>query len=101
LASFTGSTPVWKQTSSTTYDTQGRVTAVFDALNRQTQTSYTPASGGPVTQIQTTNPLGHVSTTTMDPAWGSPTLVVDPQQPLHHSALRRIGAADSGVVAWP
>src|SRR5262249_26381305 len=77
LASFTAATPVWAQASRAGYDTSGRITDAFDALDRHTTTSYTPATGGPVTQTTVTNPAGHVTTTSLDDR-GSPTSIVDP-----------------------
>jgi RHS repeat-associated protein len=77
LASFNGTTPVWKQTGRTGYDANGRATSGFDALDRQTTTAYTPATGGPVTQTVSTNPVGWSTTTTVDPGTGKPTSVVD------------------------
>lgn len=65
-----GGVRTWKQASRADYDANGRVTSSFDALDRQTHTVYTPASGGPVTQVQTINPLGHVITVTADSAFG-------------------------------
>lgn len=53
-------------TSKATFDTvYGRPLTVTDALNRTTTTTYTPAVGGPVTQISTTSPsvlIANVST---------------------------------------
>jgi hypothetical protein len=77
LASFNVATPVWKPASRTGYDGNGRPTAVFDAIDRQTTTAYTPATGGPVTQIAVTNPMGWTTTTTVDPGRSVPTTVVD------------------------
>jgi len=78
LASVVGGAKTWKQASRVDYDTSyGRPVNIYDALDRKTMTVYTPASGGPLTQVAVTNPLGHVTTTTVDPAWGTPTRVVD------------------------
>jgi RHS repeat-associated protein len=69
--------PVYQTTSRSSYDSHGRVTSSWDALDRQTVTSYTPASGGPLTQLTVTNPAGHVTTTVLDPSLGVPTLITD------------------------
>jgi RHS repeat-associated protein len=69
--------PVYLTTSRFTYDAHGRIVSHFDALNRQTVTAYTPATGGPVTQVNVTNPAGHMTTTTLDPRRGLPTRVTD------------------------
>lgn len=42
--------------TTTTYDGYGRVTASSDALHRTTTTTYTPATGAPLTQVTTTKP---------------------------------------------
>jgi RHS repeat-associated protein len=67
----------WKQTSRTDYDSYGRPTAGYDALDRKTQMAYTPATGGPVTASSATNSLGWTTTTTVDPGKGTPTSVAD------------------------
>jgi YD repeat-containing protein len=69
--------PTYEQTSRTAYDSSGRVVNAWDALDHQSTTAYTPATGGPVTQTLLTNALGHTTTTTIAPAWGLPTKVVD------------------------
>ncbi len=74
------------QSTKTTYDpVYGRPVTVTDALNRQTTTSYTPASGGPVTQVTTSSPpvmiagvpTSLTSSTTYDAVSGLPTGKVD------------------------
>jgi len=77
LASVVGGVRTWRQAIRVDHDTNGRVTSLYDGLDRRTQTIYTPVSGGPVTQVQTINPLNHVATTTIDPGRGVPTRVVD------------------------
>ena len=85
VASYSGGTPVYVDEARSTYDSHGRVLTVTDALDRTTATSYTPATGGPVTGTTTTSPdpdgagplTAHVTTTTVNPAWGAPTRVVD------------------------
>jgi YD repeat-containing protein len=77
LASISGGTGTWKQASRAGYDTNGRVTSSFDALDRQTTTAYTPATGGPVTSTTVTNPAGWTTTTTVDPGKALPTTITD------------------------
>ncbi|MGW5723225.1 RHS repeat-associated core domain-containing protein [Amycolatopsis sp. NPDC003865] len=53
----------------TGYDTYGRTTSTTDANGRTTTTAYTPATGGPVTQVATTgSPVvpGGATMTTLD-----------------------------------
>lgn len=47
-------------------------------MNTLTTTAYTPATEGPVTAVSVTNPLLHVTTSTLEPAWGSTLSKVDP-----------------------
>jgi RHS repeat-associated protein len=77
IDSWNGTTPVWLTTSRSTYDDNGRVTQTWDALNRRDATSYTPATAGPVTEKQETNPLGHTVTTTVEPAYDLPVSIAD------------------------
>ncbi|WP_156213095.1 RHS repeat-associated core domain-containing protein [Lentzea aerocolonigenes] len=86
----------WVTASSSTFDTYGRPLEVVDATNAKTTTAYSP-SDGPLTQITSTNALGHVSTGYVDPAWGASTASVDPngrRADLKYDALGRL------VKAW-
>ncbi|WP_328647454.1 type IV secretion protein Rhs [Amycolatopsis sp. NBC_00348] len=71
-------------TTTNEYDVHGRVIAATDGLGDKTKTAYTPAVGGPVTQVASTSPgiaaapAGLVTTKALHPAWGLPTLVTDP-----------------------
>ncbi|WP_245828191.1 RHS repeat-associated core domain-containing protein [Micromonospora avicenniae] len=77
LEKFTGSTPVYTRTTTTTYDANGRPKSVTDPRGYTSTTDYTTANGGLVTQTVATNAKGHTLTSTIEPAWGSPTKVVD------------------------
>ncbi|MEU0171671.1 polymorphic toxin-type HINT domain-containing protein [Streptomyces iakyrus] len=78
----------------TGYNTEGSgqyqtvTTSAYDALGRPTDTwntkgtktkhiAYTPATGGPVTQTQTTNAVGHTATAEHAPDWGVDTARTD------------------------
>jgi RHS repeat-associated protein len=63
--------PVYVMTGHSTVDGYGRVLDSYDAAEHHTTTSYTPATGGPVTGTTVTNPLGYSSTTAVDAAWGA------------------------------
>ena len=86
VASYSGTAPVYQTVTTSTYDANGRVLTVSDALARTTSTAYTTASGGLVTAKTVTSPdpdgsgplSPHVTATTLDPAWGLPTRVSDP-----------------------
>ncbi|MFI6830482.1 RHS repeat-associated core domain-containing protein [Kribbella sp. NPDC050241] len=71
--------PVYEQRSRTAYDSLGRITGTWDGLNRQTSTvAFTPATGGPVTGVTTTDAKGYANVTTISPAWGATLSEVDP-----------------------
>jgi RHS repeat-associated protein len=63
--------------STTVYNPRGIVTSTADAAGQVTtiDTSINPA--GLITEIATTNPLGHVTRTTLDPFLGVPTQTTD------------------------
>jgi RHS repeat-associated protein len=67
----TGGSLTWQTEQITGYDSSGRVTSSQDGLGNTTATAYTPADGGPLTTITTTNALNQVTTKTVDPGRGS------------------------------
>src|SRR5262249_42925612 len=69
-ASAAGTTTPWKPASRADHDNNGRVNDSWDALGNKTTTDYTPATGGPVTQVTVKNPAGWTTTTTLDPGHG-------------------------------
>ncbi|GAA1563233.1 RHS repeat-associated core domain-containing protein [Kribbella karoonensis] len=75
--SYDGSTPVFIDATTGTYDAYGRPLVARDALNRATTTAYTDVNGL-TTSTSTTNALGHVTTSALDPAWGLVTTTSDP-----------------------
>ena len=83
--------PEYYTTGSSVYDEHGRVVESRDAMGELTRTAYTPATGGPVTQTVTTNPLGHTVTTTFEPAWGVPIAVVDANKRKTETAYDALG----------
>ncbi|WP_447005926.1 RHS repeat-associated core domain-containing protein [Saccharothrix isguenensis] len=86
----------WVTASTATYDGYGRPLEVVDARGEKTTTGYTPGTG-PLTQITSTNPLGHVSHEYLNPAWGTSIASVDAngrRADLAHDALGRL------VRAW-
>ncbi|GGQ44370.1 hypothetical protein GCM10010145_11280 [Streptomyces ruber] len=56
----------------TQYDIHGRETATWDADNRKTSVTYTPATVARPTQQLSTDPLGHTETTVFDDVRGLP-----------------------------
>ncbi|MEU1183818.1 RHS repeat-associated core domain-containing protein [Streptomyces sp. NPDC005820] len=85
--------PVYRSTGAVELDSHGRATKQWDALGNLTKVSYTPALGGPVTKVTTTNPLGHTSSTVLHPLLGSPVTTVDAngrQTDLTYDALGRL-----------
>jgi RHS repeat-associated protein len=79
LKSYVNGSANYLTEQSTTRDVYGRVTKVTDPKGTST-TAYTPAVGGPVTQITATNTLGWITTTVLQPAWGAPLSTTDPNQ---------------------
>ncbi|WP_326952260.1 RHS repeat-associated core domain-containing protein [Amycolatopsis sp. NBC_01286] len=51
-----GAEKLTKPATTTVYDKYGRATSSTDALGLTTTTAYTPSSGGPLTQVDTTSP---------------------------------------------
>ena len=73
-----GNTPTYQTASSAVYDdVHGRMTSSTDIQGGVTTTGYTPASGGPVTKVTTTNHLQHKTETIIEPAFGAPNATVD------------------------
>ncbi|MFG1888060.1 FG-GAP-like repeat-containing protein [Micromonospora sp. NPDC049051] len=76
LSGFTGTTPTYLKRSTATYDALGRILTSADGLDQITTIAYTPAAGGPVTQVTETNPKSHTTTANLN-LRGAPTTVVD------------------------
>lgn len=74
-----GSGTTWQTTSQSTFDAFGRLTSATDVKGNVVNTTYTPATGGPVTRVTTTRPAPYnwTSSTTLNPYWGSTTKVTD------------------------
>ncbi|WP_204014834.1 polymorphic toxin-type HINT domain-containing protein [Virgisporangium aurantiacum] len=87
---------VWATTEAG-YDTQGRPTSSKDARGQTSTTAYTPATGGPLLQTTTTNPLGHATVTAMNPGVGEPVVVTDPNG---RTATVRYDALGRLVTVW-
>ncbi|MFD9939829.1 polymorphic toxin-type HINT domain-containing protein [Nonomuraea sp. NPDC059023] len=77
LSGWNAGQPAYTTTSRAVYDANGRMTESYDALGRKSTTSYTPATGGPLTGVRTVNPRGHTATSELDPGWGRPTAEID------------------------
>jgi RHS repeat-associated protein len=89
---MTASPATWAVTE-TGYDMHGRQISVTDARGNTSTIAYTPAAGGPVRQMTTTNPAGHATVTTLEPGRGLPVTVTDPNNRVttsHHDALGRL-----------
>ncbi|SDL51936.1 intein C-terminal splicing region/RHS repeat-associated core domain-containing protein [Glycomyces sambucus] len=68
--SYVGGAPQYLTTGSITVDGYGRGVTSTDVDGNVTTTAYTPATGGPVTEILTTNALDHTSRQILDPLRG-------------------------------
>ncbi|MEU5690795.1 RHS repeat-associated core domain-containing protein [Actinosynnema sp. NPDC020468] len=69
LDKWDASGQTWVTASRASYDSYGRPLDVWDSSDNKTTTAYTPATG-PVTEVTSTNPLGHVAKEQLNPAWG-------------------------------
>jgi RHS repeat-associated protein len=69
--------PTYVTNTTSAYDVNGRPTDKWDVLNNHSTIAYSPATGGPVTSVTTTNPLGHTATAQIEPAWGEVVATVD------------------------
>ncbi|MFF5358472.1 RHS repeat-associated core domain-containing protein [Streptomyces scabiei] len=86
-------TPQYVTTSTAKYDGHGRVVESADQAGNATKTTYTPATGGPVTGMKVEDPLGNTTTSTVDRRWGLVTATVDPNKQrtdLEYDALGRL-----------
>jgi RHS repeat-associated protein len=97
VGSWQGTTPVWVTTARTSYDVHGRVIEAFDALSRRVATSFTPATGGPVTATTTVDPMGFTATKVMEPAWGATMRLSDPNGRVSGFAYDGLGRL---TAAW-
>src|SRR5262249_37610956 len=70
-SSNTAGTLTFATQSTTSYDSSGRIISSADGAGNTTTTAYTPADGGPLTQVVTTNQLGQTATKIIDPGRGS------------------------------
>ncbi|SDO89877.1 intein C-terminal splicing region/RHS repeat-associated core domain-containing protein [Actinacidiphila guanduensis] len=77
-SSYSGSTPVFTTTSSSTVDEYGRTLTDTDADNRTTTTHYTPATGASPTSVSVTDPKSLATVTTYDPLRDLPLTSTDP-----------------------
>ena len=75
-------TATWQRITSSTYDSLGRPTAVTNAKEKTTTTSYTPDTAEPVTSTTIVNPLDQGTTTDIDPAWQVPIKSIAWQKPV-------------------
>ncbi len=78
LKAYNSGNPTYAVESSVTkHDAHGRPTEEWDARGGKTTTSYTPATGGPVTASTKTGPLDLTKSSVLEPAWGVPTSTTD------------------------
>ncbi|MFJ8580885.1 RHS repeat domain-containing protein [Micromonospora sp. NPDC093277] len=77
LSRFNDNVPVYALESTAGYDVHGRTIEAADALGRTTRTAYTPAEGGPTTQLVATDPKGFTTTSQLEVANGQALAVTD------------------------
>nr|BFE51098.1 hypothetical protein GCM10017745_45250 [Saccharothrix mutabilis subsp. capreolus] len=77
LSGWDGATPLYTTSERSVFDAHGREVEEYDSLGARTTTAYTPAVGGPVTEVTTTNAMGHTESTRFRVSGGEPVLEVD------------------------
>ncbi|WP_247680812.1 RHS repeat-associated core domain-containing protein [Micromonospora sp. C97] len=77
MSAWTAGVPSFVTVSRAAFDAYGRVTETWDAMDFRSTTTYTPASGGPLTKTVVTNPLSHTTTSEQEPGWGLATRITD------------------------
>ncbi|MFI5862606.1 RHS repeat-associated core domain-containing protein [Streptomyces sp. NPDC051546] len=98
MTAHNGTTASYQATGTTAYDTFGRPTSQIDAAGAESKTAYTDVNGL-ISQVKTTNALGHVTTTDYDPAWGQSTGQTDPNGKRSDLALDPLGRLTSVWLA--
>ncbi|MET8360816.1 RHS repeat-associated core domain-containing protein [Micromonospora sp. NPDC005171] len=89
-----GTGTAWQTTSQATYDVAGKQLTSTDIKGNVTTTAYTPAVGGPITLVTSTNQLSWSSKVQTNPYWGSTTQTTDPNanitSTIQYDALGRV-----------
>ncbi|MET9627637.1 RHS repeat-associated core domain-containing protein [Lentzea sp. NPDC006480] len=79
VSGFVNGVYSYTTTERATYDVHGREKESWDERDAKTTTTYTPATGGPVTGMTTVNALNHKTVTVLEPAWEDAVLsITDP-----------------------
>ncbi|MGI5153101.1 polymorphic toxin-type HINT domain-containing protein [Plantactinospora sp. CA-294935] len=88
-----GGGTVWQTTGQATVDAFGRQKTSTDIRGNTVTTTYTPASGGPVTKTTaTTNaPFNWITTTEVNPYWGTAVRTTDPNNQVTDIAYDALG----------
>ncbi|MFB9955322.1 RHS repeat domain-containing protein [Cellulomonas denverensis] len=98
VSAYSGTTPTYVTTSTTTYDSLGRPTVATDAMGRASTTAYT-GTGGVVTGTTVTAPdpdgsgpiTAGVTTAVLNPAWGSMVKTTDPNGKVTSATFDALG----------
>ncbi|MFG1892294.1 polymorphic toxin-type HINT domain-containing protein [Micromonospora sp. NPDC049051] len=91
VTGFANGTRSYQQVSTAKYDVLGRMVEATDVAGETTTTAYTPATGGPVTKMVTTNPLLWTETVDLDPVFGLPLKATDPNNRITEYAYDAMG----------
>ncbi|MEU9919151.1 ricin-type beta-trefoil lectin domain protein [Streptomyces sp. NPDC051001] len=85
-------TPSWEKTSTTDYDTLGRLTLVKNTNDvAVAATTYVPEAAGPLTSTEVTNAKTHSTKTALDFATGATLKVTDPNSNVSESEYDSLG----------
>jgi RHS repeat-associated protein len=96
LKDWMNGAPVYLTSSTTAYDSYGRVTSFTDVRANTTTTSYATNAGGQISGTTTTNVLGWATTTTLDPATGNQLTSTDPNGRITAQAYDGLGRLTAG-----
>ncbi|WP_406488868.1 polymorphic toxin-type HINT domain-containing protein [Streptomyces phaeochromogenes] len=83
--------PIWQKVTATDYDALGRATLVSNNVGSSTRTTYTPATAGPLTQIEVVNAKQHKAVTVMDASRGLPAKTTDTNNRITEQSYDSLG----------
>ncbi|MFF4573532.1 polymorphic toxin-type HINT domain-containing protein [Streptomyces sp. NPDC001410] len=99
VAEIGGSGTSYSVVTDTTYDDLGRVLTVTKPGAGTVTTQYTPAAGGPVTEVTAINAKEQATKTTFDPGRGLPLTVTDPNGRVTRNEYDALGRLVKGWSA--
>lgn len=98
-AAIDGAGTSYSHVTSMTYDDLGRKRTVTEPGEGTSETQYTPADGGPVTQIKAINAKGYATTTTFDPGRSLALTITDANGRVSRTEYDALGRSVKGWSA--